>query len=42
MQYVLREDEGVQRRVAYQPEPMAMDNPFGAQAWGERPAATGR
>lgn len=41
-QYALREDEGVLRRVAYQPEPKAMDNPFGARAWGERPALPAR
>lgn len=39
MRYVFRQDEGLQRRVAYQPEPMAMGNPFGAQAWGERTPA---
>jgi hypothetical protein len=42
VQYALREDEGVLRRVPYQPEPMAMDNPFGAQAWGERRASAVR
>lgn len=42
VQYALREDEGVLRRVPYQPEPMAMDNPFGSQAWGERRASAAR